>query len=153
MRTALLDERGNILWISDITAHRPRPGGKLWEWADSTLEKKRLRRAVAVLLVSDKSMRLHVKISRKRFRVEMTPVRQGRIICRWHEVPDVTLSPREEQILRMICEDLKPNEIAQRLRLSVHTVDTYRQTLRAKLKSIGTAGMVRWAIRAGLIDP
>ena len=46
----------------------------------------------------------------------------------------------------------QPRHVAEALHLSPKTVDTYRSRLMAKLGLADVAGVVRWAIREGLID-
>jgi DNA-binding CsgD family transcriptional regulator len=61
------------------------------------------------------------------------------------------LSDRELAVLTMIAQDVQPQAIAKKLRLSPSTVETYRARLKVKLKVQGTAGLIRWAIRVGLV--
>ena len=63
------------------------------------------------------------------------------------------LSPRELEILRMVAEGKRTAEIAQALGLSVKSVETYRSRLMQKVGIDNVAGLVRFAIRAGLIAP
>lgn len=62
------------------------------------------------------------------------------------------LSPRQRQVLQMIAEGCTSKEIAFRLSLSTKTVDAHRAHLMAKLKIYDIAGLVRFAIRVGLIQ-
>lgn len=61
------------------------------------------------------------------------------------------LSEREREVLRLIAEGLRNKEIADRLRLSVKSVETYRRRLMHKLGYHSTAELVRYAIREGLL--
>ena len=63
------------------------------------------------------------------------------------------LSQREKQILSMIAEDFTNKEIADRLGISVKTIDCHRARIKEKLNTTGVAGMVRYAIRTGLVKP
>jgi DNA-binding CsgD family transcriptional regulator len=63
------------------------------------------------------------------------------------------LSPRELEILRLVAEGKRTAEIAQALGLSVKSVETYRSRLMQKVGIDNIAGLVRFAIRAGLIAP
>jgi two-component system, NarL family, response regulator NreC len=67
-------------------------------------------------------------------------------------VPADPLSPRERQVLRMIAEGKTTKEVASALELSVKTVESYRSSLMAKLDIHQTAGLVRYAIRHGVIQ-
>ena len=61
------------------------------------------------------------------------------------------LTPREREILRMVAEGRLSPEIARDLELSVKTVEGHRGRIMAKLDSRNVAGLVRHAIRLGLV--
>jgi DNA-binding NarL/FixJ family response regulator len=61
------------------------------------------------------------------------------------------LTSRQREILQLIAEGHTTQEIAQLLDLSVKTVDTHRSQLMARLDIHDIAGLVRYAIRVGLI--
>jgi DNA-binding NarL/FixJ family response regulator len=63
------------------------------------------------------------------------------------------LTPRHREILQLIAEGQTTKEIAQTLKLSVKTVETYRTQLMERLDIHDIAGLVRYAIRTGLISP
>jgi two-component system, NarL family, response regulator NreC len=63
------------------------------------------------------------------------------------------LAPRELQILRLIAEGKTSKEIATLLKLTVKSVESYRSRIMEKLDIHQTAGLVRYAIRCGLIEP
>jgi two-component system response regulator NreC len=63
------------------------------------------------------------------------------------------LAPRELQILRLIAEGKTSKEIAAVLKLTVKSVESYRSRIMEKLDIHQTAGLVRYAIRRGLIEP
>ncbi|MDR5694613.1 MAG: response regulator transcription factor [Armatimonadota bacterium] len=63
------------------------------------------------------------------------------------------LTEREQEVLRLIAEGLTNQEIAQRLYLSVRTVETHRKNIMEKLGLHTSADLVRYAIRKGLIKP
>jgi len=67
--------------------------------------------------------------------------------------PDVSLAPRERQVVQLIAEGHRSREIASQLGLSVKTVDSYRARILEKLGLHDTAGLVRYAIRHGIIEP
>lgn len=64
-----------------------------------------------------------------------------------------SLSGREREVLQLIAEGNSTKEIAASLSLSVKTVETHRSRLMAKLDIHETAGLVRYAIRKGFIQP
>ena len=61
-----------------------------------------------------------------------------------------SLSPREKQILKMIVSEMTNEEIAEELFLSKRTVDGHRQKLITKLGVRNTAGLVKFAVKAGV---
>ncbi len=66
--------------------------------------------------------------------------------------PFPQLSPRQHEILRLIAKGSSTREIAQRLGLSVKTIETHRAQLMRRLGIREVAGLVRYAIRAGIIS-
>jgi DNA-binding NarL/FixJ family response regulator len=60
------------------------------------------------------------------------------------------LTPRQVEVLRLIARGLSTKEIAQRLDLSVKTVDSHRSNLMNQLDIHEVAGLVRYAIRTGI---
>lgn len=62
------------------------------------------------------------------------------------------LTPRERQILKLVAEGRSSPEIAKELDLSVKTVEGHRGRIMAKLDSRNVAGLVRHAIRLGLVS-
>jgi len=63
------------------------------------------------------------------------------------------LTPRQRQILGLIAAGRSTKQIAYELGLSVKTVETHRAQLMERLGIRDVAGLVRLAIRAGLIAP
>ncbi len=62
------------------------------------------------------------------------------------------LTPREKDILRLIVNEYSNQEIAEKLFLSLRTVENYRLNLSLKLEVKNTAGLVRKAIEMGLLQ-
>jgi len=62
------------------------------------------------------------------------------------------LSKREIEILTLICKEYSNSEIAEKLFLSVSTVETHRKNLIAKLGVNNTVGLVKFALKNRLID-
>lgn len=65
--------------------------------------------------------------------------------------PQSELTPRQREILQLIAEGHSTKEIATRLDLSVKTVETHRGAIMSRLDIHDVPGLVRYAIRAGLI--
>jgi len=64
----------------------------------------------------------------------------------------VQLTTREIMILKMICNELTNEDIAEKLFISSRTVDGHRSNLLAKSGCKNTAGLVVFAIRHGLFE-
>ncbi len=62
------------------------------------------------------------------------------------------LTPREREVLQLIAEGKTTKEIATVLGISVKTADSHRTKIMSKLDTHGIAGLVRYAIRRGLIE-
>ncbi len=62
------------------------------------------------------------------------------------------LTDREREILALIAEGLSNQEIAQKLYISIKTVQTHRTHIMEKLDLHNRAQLVRYAIRKGLIE-
>lgn len=65
--------------------------------------------------------------------------------------PVARLSGRQREILQLIAEGCTTKDIAQRLSLSVKTVETHRAQLMERLEIHDVPGLVRLAIRVGLV--
>ena len=63
-----------------------------------------------------------------------------------------SLTNRETEILGYIAQSLTSREIADKLGLSVRTVNTHRANLMQKLNIHDTAGLVRYAIQNGIVN-
>ena len=66
--------------------------------------------------------------------------------------PLATLTPRQREILQSIAEGRSTKEIAAVLELSVKTVETHRAQIMERLGIHDVAGLVRFAIRSGVIS-
>jgi two-component system nitrate/nitrite response regulator NarL len=64
-----------------------------------------------------------------------------------------SLSRRELEVLVRIAEGNTNKQIADRLGISVRTVETHRENLMRKLGVQGTAALTKWAVSRGLVDP
>lgn len=62
------------------------------------------------------------------------------------------LTPREREVLVLIAEGLTNAEIADKLVISVKTVDRHRENIMRKLNMHNRIDLVKYAIRTGLID-
>ena len=69
------------------------------------------------------------------------------------ELPDDPLTPQERRVLLLIAEGKRAKEIAESLGISVKTAEGYRGRIMEKLDIHDTAGLVRYAIRHGMLEP
>jgi DNA-binding NarL/FixJ family response regulator len=63
------------------------------------------------------------------------------------------LLPRQREVLRLLADGISTKGIALRLRISVRTAEFHRARLMRKLGIRDVAGLVRYAIRTGVILP
>lgn len=68
-------------------------------------------------------------------------------------VPEELLTPREREVLQLVAEGKTTKEIAVLLGVSVKTADAHRTRLMQKLDIHDIAGLTRYAIRQGVIQP
>jgi two-component system, NarL family, response regulator NreC len=69
------------------------------------------------------------------------------------DLPPDSLSPREAQVLQLIAEGKSTKDAAGVLGISCKTVESHRQRIMTKLDIHDVAGLVRHAIRRGLVRP
>lgn len=67
-------------------------------------------------------------------------------------VIEEVLSPREIEVLALICEEFSTKEIAEKLFLSPRTVDTHRKHILQKTEMQTLVGLVKWSFRYGLVS-
>ncbi|MBC6489767.1 response regulator [Flavihumibacter stibioxidans] len=65
---------------------------------------------------------------------------------------EIPLTRREKEILKMIASELSNQEIADSLCISLRTVETHRFNITQKLDVKNTAGLVKEAIKRGLVE-
>ncbi|MEY4111117.1 MAG: hypothetical protein RLZZ46_1472 [Bacteroidota bacterium] len=65
----------------------------------------------------------------------------------------IVLTEREREIISMIAEGYSNKEIADKLFLSTHTVNTHRKNIMNKLEVNNTAGLVMYAVREQILSP
>lgn len=68
------------------------------------------------------------------------------------DLPERPLSDRERQVLQLVAEGKTTKEIATMLGISVNTAESHRSNMMEKLGIHDTAGLVRYAIRHGIIE-
>jgi DNA-binding NarL/FixJ family response regulator len=63
-----------------------------------------------------------------------------------------SLSPREREVLQLIAEGNTNAAIAEKLTLSIRTVEAHRAHIMAKLRMTSQAELVRFAVQQGLVE-
>jgi two-component system invasion response regulator UvrY len=63
-----------------------------------------------------------------------------------------TLSNREFEVMCLLAEGKSLSEIAEELSLSIKTISTYRKRILIKMNLKNTSGIIRYAIKAGLVE-
>ena len=63
------------------------------------------------------------------------------------------LTERQQEVLRQVAQGKNTKEIAHGLKLSVKTIESHRAQLMKRLNIHDVAGLVRYAIRAGIVTP
>lgn len=66
--------------------------------------------------------------------------------------PVERLTPRQREVWQLIAEGHSTKEIARKLNVSVKTIETHRMQLMNQLDVHDVAGLVRYAIRVGLVS-
>lgn len=69
------------------------------------------------------------------------------------DLPAEPLTQREREVLQLVAEGKTTKEVAGLLGVSVKTAESHRTHIMEKLDIHETAGLVRYAIRRGLIQP
>jgi len=89
-------------------------------------------------------------------RVYISPGVSGAVLSAYKSRIDKktdVLTLRERQVLQLIAEGKTTRDVASLLFISVKTAETHRSRLMQKLDIHETAGLVRYAIRRGLVQP
>jgi two-component system, NarL family, nitrate/nitrite response regulator NarL len=86
------------------------------------------------------------------FSQEIIPFLYKQIIAeRKKEIELAVLTEREKEILEMIAQELTSDEIAAKLFISKKTVDNHRTNMLQKTLCKSTIGLVKFAIRNGIV--
>lgn len=64
----------------------------------------------------------------------------------------MSLTQREIEFLKLACTEMTYREIADKMCLSVHTIDGYRDALFEKLNIKSRTGIVMYAVKNGIVD-
>jgi DNA-binding CsgD family transcriptional regulator len=63
----------------------------------------------------------------------------------------MALSQREKEILKLIISEYSSAAIAERLEISIRTVDTHRKNITKKLQTKSLIGLTKYAIKEGML--
>lgn len=63
------------------------------------------------------------------------------------------LTPREREVLQLVAEGRPNKQIAAMLGIAVRTVEAHRASIMRKLNLTSQAGLVRYAVRKGIVSP
>lgn len=63
------------------------------------------------------------------------------------------MTNRQREVIKLIAEDLTAKEIAARLGISCKTVEYHKSLIKKRLCVVGTAGIVKYAMSRGVIQP
>jgi len=91
--------------------------------------------------------------------IYLSPTVTGAVVKAYMEqgelpsTPSAPLTPREREVLQLVAEGKSTKEVAEILKVEVKTAETHRTNIMKKLDIHDTAGLVRYAIRHGLIQP
>ena len=88
--------------------------------------------------------------------VYLSPMVSGALVHAYmakKDLPYDPLTPREQQVLQLIAEEKTTKEVAIILGVSVKTAECHRTKLMQKLDIHSAAGLVRYAIRRGVVQP
>ena len=109
------------------------------------------------LLKSRAALELYEAINEiQRGNTYLSPAISGTVVKAYvagMETPENALSPREQEVLQLIAEGKTTKEVAVILGIAVKTAESHRTNIMTRLGIHDTAGLVRHAIRTGLIQP
>ncbi len=74
-------------------------------------------------------------------------------VRRGEDLPARVLTPREDEVLKLIAEGYSSKDIAGTLVISLKTVERHRANILQKLRMRDRTELTRYAVRAGLIEP
>jgi len=91
-----------------------------------------------------------------RGKLYVSPVISNAVVGAYREQgapPPDLLTPREREVLQLIAEGKSTKKVAETLGITVKTAESHRSRIMLKLGIHQAAGLVRYAVRRGLIEP
>ena len=126
--------------------------GDLHQWMQAVASAYLLKRAVAADLI-------HAIRAVARGETYLSPAVSRHVIDAYVQRvggesagPLQRLTPRQREVLQLIAEGHSTKEMARKLGISVKTIEMHRAQLMAELDIHDVAGLVRYAIRTGLVS-
>jgi DNA-binding CsgD family transcriptional regulator len=62
------------------------------------------------------------------------------------------LTPRETEVVKLICDEYSTMEIAEKLNISHRTVEAHRWNIFAKLRAKSSIGVYKFAVKSGIVE-
>jgi DNA-binding NarL/FixJ family response regulator len=69
-----------------------------------------------------------------------------------HHAIKPEFSEKEKIVMRLVCQEFSNKEIALQLKLSVRTIESYRERIQEKINARNTAGIVVYAIKNSIFQ-
>ena len=141
----LKEENKNIKTLVVSMHHTPEIIDELIEgqvdgYVPKNAEKEELLEAIETILKGEKY-----------FSKEITDIYLKHKFTKKKEA-QIKLTKREIEVVTLIAEEFTTQEIADKLFLSKHTIESYRKNLIAKLNVRNLAGLTKYAIKKGFIE-
>jgi DNA-binding NarL/FixJ family response regulator len=86
-------------------------------------------------------------------REKLASMKEGGFFDPRQNKPAIHLTPREKEVLQLVCMEKSNIEISTLLNISVRTVEGFRTSLFAKTNASTIAGLTVFAINYGIYDP
>jgi DNA-binding CsgD family transcriptional regulator len=152
------DSTGIIVWQSPTARGYSRSemvGTPAWKWVEAKDIDQCKRTLSTAIVTRHRESFVHVGTrDGNAYEVAYIPLpMSATVIAEVKAVSTHTLTDREMQVLEAIFNDETPQELSKRLEISISTIESYRASLKRKLNAKGNSGLVRAAIRMGLLSP
>ena len=74
-----------------------------------------------------------------------------KMLCRCFPAPNGVLTPREIEIIKLICDDLSDKLIADKMGIAFDTAKNHRRNIEQKIGAFSKSGVVRFAFENGIV--
>lgn len=154
---AIVDEQLRFAWLS---WEHPELAGQvvgkpLWHFVPD--EQQTIVQAALCLTLHDGGPTKYTVVGGppndlRKYDCEIRKLESPVFLVQYRERVPIRLTDRERDVLLALCNDEPPKVTAKRLGISIKTVESFRGILRRKTGARGNSGLVRWAIRAGMVE-